>query len=106
GTGVSGNNFNPMGLSGTIVLTFTPDAGQCANNTEAYIFVTTPVTPVITGVPTNMCQNAPPINLNTIPDGISGNWSGMGVTSNIFNPAGLSGDIILTFTPDPGQCAT
>ena len=30
GDGVSANQFNPSGQSGTVALTFTPDNGQCA----------------------------------------------------------------------------
>ncbi|MBK7409230.1 MAG: gliding motility-associated C-terminal domain-containing protein [Saprospirales bacterium] len=34
----------------------------------------------------------------------SGNWSGPGVTGSTFDPAGQSGDVVLTFTP-AGSCA-
>ncbi len=105
GTGVSGNNFNPSGLSGSVTLTFTPNAGQCANPATTSINVNQPTTPVITGVPASICQSAPPINLATSQGGFNGNWSGTGVAGNSFNPSGLVGSITLTFTPTPGQCA-
>ncbi|MEO6132607.1 MAG: hypothetical protein ABIQ02_12215, partial [Saprospiraceae bacterium] len=106
GMGVSSNNFNPFGLSGNITLTFTPNAGQCANPNTTNITVNTPVTPAITGIPASICENAAPIALSTTQGGFTGNWSGTGVTANNFNPTGLSGNITLTFTPTAGQCAT
>ncbi|MEP6645472.1 MAG: gliding motility-associated C-terminal domain-containing protein [Saprospiraceae bacterium] len=105
GTGVAANNFNPTGLSGNITLTFTPTAGQCAVVNTTTITVNLPVTPAINGIPANICQTAAPISLPSVQSGITGNWSGMGVAGNNFNPAGLSGSIILTFTPNTGQCA-
>lgn len=105
GTGVAGNNFNPTGLSGNITLTFTPTAGQCANINTTNIMVNIPVTPAISGIPASICQNASAISLPTTQSGITGNWSGMGVSGNNFNPTGLSGNITLTFTPTAGQCA-
>ncbi|HZV70242.1 MAG TPA: gliding motility-associated C-terminal domain-containing protein [Saprospiraceae bacterium] len=105
GMGVAGNNFNPTGLSGNITLTFTPNAAQCANVNTTSIAINIPVTPAITGIPASLCQTAAPISLPTTQGGFTGNWSGMGVAGNNFNPAGLSGSIALTFTPTAGQCA-
>ncbi|MEO6133422.1 MAG: hypothetical protein ABIQ02_16390, partial [Saprospiraceae bacterium] len=106
GTGVAGNNFNPTGLSGSILLTFTPNAGQCANNATTNIIVNVPSVPAISGVPNNACENAANINLPTTQSGVTGNWSGQGVSGNSFDPSGLSGNITLTFTPNAGQCAS
>ncbi|MBK8563196.1 MAG: hypothetical protein IPN76_07555 [Saprospiraceae bacterium] len=105
GQGVINNIFNPAGLNGIITLTFTPDAGFCAEDATTTIEVGTGGAPAITGVPTNICQSANPVALPTTQDGITGNWSGQGVTNNSFNPAGLSGNITLTFTPDATFCA-
>lgn len=105
GNGVSGNNFNPAGLNGNVTLTFTPNPGQCASNATAVISVQSPVTPAISGVPASFCENENPVALPTSQSGVNGNWSGSGVTANNFNPAGLSGSITLTFTPNAGQCA-
>jgi large repetitive protein len=53
-----------------------------------------------------ICRSAPPIPLPTMPGGVSGTWSGIGVVNNIFNPAVSLGDPIqLLFVPAPGQCA-
>ncbi|MBK9013224.1 MAG: hypothetical protein IPM82_03580 [Saprospiraceae bacterium] len=105
GQGVTSNNFDPSGLSGSITLTFTPNAGQCANPATTTISVTTPTTPAITGVPASICETEAAIPLPTPQGGFAGNWSGQGVTNNSFDPSGLNGSITLTFTPNAGQCA-
>ncbi|MEM8906258.1 MAG: hypothetical protein AAGD05_00300, partial [Bacteroidota bacterium] len=104
GTGVSGNMFDPAGLSGNITLTFTPSVGECANSNTTSIDVAAAVTPVLDAIGTQ-CQLGNVVNLPTVQNGINGSWSGMGVTGNSFNPAGLSGNITLTFTPNGGECA-
>ena len=55
-----------------------------------------------------LCTGADPLGLPTLQDGISGNWEGTGIESNTntFNPAGLSGNITLTFVPNTGSCAS
>ena len=45
------------------------------------------------------------IDLPITQNGITGIWSGDGIANNQFNAQGLSGEIALTFTPEPGQCA-
>ncbi|GEM_PF-1574348 len=106
GAGVSGNQFNPAGLAGNVTLTFGPGAGQCASSSSTTITVQVPAPVVINNAPpATVCNLAAPIALNTTQSGISGNWSGTGVSGNQFNPAGLSGNITLTFTPTAGQCA-
>ncbi|OWY25689.1 hypothetical protein BVG80_01765 [Sphingobacteriales bacterium TSM_CSM] len=106
GTGVSGNQFNPAGLSGNVILTFTPTAGICALANTATVTVTVATAVIISNPPpASICNIASPIALNTTQSGISGNWTGTGVSGNQFNPAGLSGNIVLAFTPTAGQCA-
>ncbi|HEY3386872.1 MAG TPA: hypothetical protein VGK46_10200, partial [Saprospiraceae bacterium] len=105
GPGVSNNTFIPAGQDGTVILTFTPNGDQCASPATQSILVTQLVTPLITGVPSSLCETDFPIALPPIENGYTGNWSGPGVTSNTFNPNGLSGNITLTFMPDAGQCA-
>jgi len=63
-------------------------------------------TPLISGVPSSICQNDPILYLPYYQDGYYGSWSGPGIQNGYyFNPAGLSGYQTLTFTPYPGQCA-
>lgn len=53
--------------------------------------------------PDSLCVNASPINLNSLLVGTTGGvWSGQGVNGNIFNPAGLSGSIPVTYTVTDG----
>jgi gliding motility-associated-like protein len=65
-----------------------------------------PVTPTLTPQGP-FCSNASPVNLPTTQSGITGTWSGPGVTGGtVFNPAVAgNGTHTLTFTPDPSQCA-
>lgn len=105
GPGVSGNLFDPSGQSGSVTLTFTPDAGQCANPATEDITINAPTTPVITGLPASLCEQASAVNLPTTQGGFTGDWSGLGVSGNMFDPSGQSGNVTLTFTPDAGQCA-
>ncbi len=106
GTGVTNNIFDPTGLNGDIILTFTPEASYCAEEATTTINVGTGGAPAITDLPANICQSANPISLSTTQGGMTGTWSGQGVTNNSFNPAGLNGNITLTFTPDASFCAT
>ncbi|MBK9461479.1 MAG: hypothetical protein IPN94_19145 [Sphingobacteriales bacterium] len=104
GSGVSGSSFDPIGLSGSITLTFTANPGQCANNNTTIINVNAPTVVPLTS-PSPLCSIDNSVTLNTTQSGITGSWSGTGVTGgNTFNPSGLSGAITLTFTPDAGQC--
>ncbi len=105
GTGVSGNQFNPAGLSDLHFLFFTPNPGQCASPTNKKIYIKVPVKPVITGVRQNYCQRDTAVVLPTIQSGISGTWSGSGVSTNKFNPAGLKDTVVLKFTPTGTICA-
>jgi gliding motility-associated-like protein len=103
GSGVSGNSFDPIGLSGSITLTFTANAGQCANNNTINITVTAPTSVTLTPL-SPICDIAAPISLATTQSGVTGTWSGTGVSGNTFDPSGQSGTVTLTFTPDNGQC--
>ena len=72
--------------------------GSCANYEEP-IATLEIVDFEFEGIPDEICPNEDPISLPTTQTGIPGNWSGSGVSSNEFNPEGLSGTIVLTFTP-------
>jgi hypothetical protein len=98
--------WNPSKIStatvGTSTYTFTPDNGQCANNTTIDITITPLVTPTFAPIGL-LCQNsvAPllPTSSNNLP-AIPGTW----------NPAIIStttaGKATYTFTPENGQCAS
>jgi gliding motility-associated-like protein len=105
GPGVINNTFNPNGQNGNITLTFTPENGQCAMPVTTSLVVTATTVPIITGIPTSLCNTESELLLPGLISGITGNWSGQNVTDNIFTPYGLSGNPTLYFSPDPGQCA-
>ena len=108
GSGTSGTNFNPNGLSGNITLTFTSNA-PCTLTATTTFNVTTAQTPILGSA--NLCQTASAINLATLtdPNFPSGTWSGAGVSTvgpnYYFTPTGLVGNQFLTFTPAAGGCA-
>ncbi|NUO00130.1 MAG: gliding motility-associated C-terminal domain-containing protein, partial [Saprospiraceae bacterium] len=86
-------------------LTFTPNAGQCANANTMSITVNAATSPALTPIGP-FCVSAAPTALNTTQSGITGNWAGPGVAGNSFNPATAgAGNHTLTFTPNAGQCA-
>jgi len=100
GDGVTGNMFDPNGLSGSIELTFTSDE-DCTEITNTNITVTGALEPTISQ-PDPLCENDSELSLDAFSDANypNGTWTGDGVTNELFNPDGLSGDIVLTFTPN------
>jgi len=83
------------------------NAAGCGATTYVYVDVAgEAVVPEITGIPATICQSEFPIYLSYYQGGYYGEWSGPGVSYDYFDPAGLSGDQELTFTPYSGQCAT
>lgn len=51
------------------------------------------------------CNNAAPINLLALVTGTpGGTFSGQGVSNNVFNPAGLNGNIVITYVVTQGIC--
>ncbi len=105
GTWDVGPTFNPAGQGGnTVTINFTPTPGQCALPTSMMITVQQAANISLPNLGP-FCDTDPPTVLNIIQGGFTGNWSGIGVNANLFNPAGLGGNYTLTFTPNPGQCA-
>ena len=105
GPGITNNTFYPSGLSGNISIIFLPSAA-CADPQSITLYVQVPVVPDIDGVPSVICETANPVVLPIIENGFWGNWSGPGVTNNIFYPDGMQGDNVIHFIPGAGQCAT
>ncbi|MFK7776033.1 MAG: gliding motility-associated C-terminal domain-containing protein [Saprospiraceae bacterium] len=104
GIGVTGSNFNPTGLNGSIMLTYTP-SGNCTLATTTFITVLPSTSPTLgTDV---ICENSGIYNLFLLqdPNFPTGTWSGTGVSGSTFNPTGLNGNITLTFTPS-ANCAS
>jgi spore germination protein YaaH len=106
GTGVSSNTFNPSGLSvGSYSVTYTVGSGTCAATQTQTISVTASPSATFTG--TSLAQCSAALNLNTLVTGTAGGtFSGTGVSSNTFNPSGLSvGNYSVTYTVGSGTCA-
>jgi len=95
--GISGTWSPALNNAATTTYTFSPNAGQCANNTTMTITVNPNVTPTFTQV-APICTGSPlaalPVTSN---NGISGVW-----TPAMNNAATTT----YTFTPAAGICAT
>lgn len=99
GTGVVGTNqFNAQGLTGTVELEFISTDG-CVENAVTTIEIDNVYVPVLSD--TLICENVNSLNLALLEDESinAGFWSGPGVSNNVFSPANLSGDILLSFDP-------
>lgn len=100
GVGVSGTNFDPsIAGVGTFTLTFTPSGG-CGLPATISIEVLAPEVPSPGALP-SVCQTDSPLDLTAYADPLlPGNWSGAGVSGNMFNPSIAGNGIInLTYTP-------
>lgn len=105
GPGVSGTNFNTNTAGpGTHTLTFTPAANQCATPNSIQVQVD-PVGRVQLEDLGTFCLNSGTFSLPPVQDGITGNWSGTGVSGNRLSTTTV-GVRTLTFTPTAGQCAS
>ncbi|MEZ4798734.1 MAG: hypothetical protein R2809_02930 [Flavobacteriales bacterium] len=86
-------------VAGTVTYTFTPDPGQCAEETTMDITIDPEVTPTFTPI-ADMCQyETAPALATTSLEGVTGVWSPSAIDTN------TPGTVTYTFTPDPGQCA-
>jgi surface protein len=95
--GISGTWSPALNNTATTTYTFTPNAGQCANNKTLTIVVNPIVTPNFVAVAT-ICSGG---TLSPLPatstNGIAGTWSPV-----LNNTATTT----YTFTPNAGECAT
>ncbi|MBU0488882.1 MAG: gliding motility-associated C-terminal domain-containing protein [Bacteroidetes bacterium] len=104
GSGVSGNMFNPSGLSGTVNITYTVGAAPCIDS-EMHSIQVVQSNDAAWTPPDTLCQSSLPIDLNTLIDGTPGGiWSGSGVSGNSFDPTGLSGNISIIYSVGTPPC--
>ncbi|WP_366182826.1 T9SS type B sorting domain-containing protein [Flavobacterium ovatum] len=101
--GYSGSWSPILDNTKTTTYTFTPTAGQCANNATLTVTVNAIIVPVFSLVPSVICENSgdlvlPTNSENTPP--ITGTWSPAFVDSSVL------GTVNYVFTPDGGQCAS
>ena len=104
---LTGNIFNISASgAGTFTVTFTPNgSGSCfsPNTTQVVVIPNTVLTPVNFS---DVCSGSSIINLGTVVDGETGNWSGNSqIVGNTFNPNTTAGDYPLIFTPTK-NCVT
>ncbi len=107
GTGVTGANFDPFGLSGNISIDVTYVLGSCTV-VETMIIEVEP-TPVLTLTPvTPVCDADSPYDLLTMVSADVGggtfSFAGPGVTGNLFDPMGQSGMVNITVEYQVGVC--
>jgi hypothetical protein len=93
---ISGNWSPAIDNMNTTTYTFTPDAGQCANNASMQIVVNPIVTPTFNSVPAICAGSSISALPTTSTNSINGIWS-----PALNNMATTT----YTFTPDSGQCA-
>ncbi len=107
GTGVSGSNFDPTGLSGPVTIDIIYVLGNCTV-LENFDITVQPL-PVLTLPGTTVCENSGIVDLTTIVSAIPGGGSftfvGTGVTGNNFDATGLGGTTVnIDVTYDQGAC--
>ncbi|HOY48141.1 MAG TPA: gliding motility-associated C-terminal domain-containing protein [Flavobacteriales bacterium] len=104
GQGVNGNNLIPTSLTGSITLTYTVGVSGCTQ-TESHSIQIQPIN-VNWVNPGTICSGNGTINLNDqLPNGVVGTWTGQNITDSIFDPTGLTGQVIITFSQDINGCS-
>lgn len=91
------------------LVSYTVSVGPCVNTTTIAIYPSTFNTASLTGIVPALCVSSSPFNLMSIVTNTLGVWSGMSVTSNLFNPAALlTGSYVTTYsinsTPNATLC--
>jgi len=98
--GITGT-WSPLQVSNTATTTYTfsPDAGQCANNGSLKVIVTAKVTPTFASIPAICSGDTAPTLPLTSTNGITGTWSPSIISNTTI------GTTTYYFTPNNGQCA-
>ncbi len=104
GTNISGDFFDPSGLSGDYSITYTMGNAPC-DTSETHTITVTPSPSADWTVPDDLCSDENPVNLNDFITGTPGGlWTGTGVTGSFFDPSGLSGTYNVTYTVGTSPC--
>lgn len=107
GTQVTGNLFDPSGLSGVQMITVDYSVGGCAAS-QATFSIDVATAADLTTTNANACQNGPMVNLLSLvsatPAGGVYTFSGAGVIGNSFDPSGQSGIVNIGVSYDLGGC--
>ena len=105
GTGVSNNQFDPNGLSGVVIITYTVVSGICSLTENHSINVIQPVSSVFTA-PIQVCQGSNNVLTAWQPESPNGIWSGTGVSGIVWETATLSGVQTITYIAGTGNCVS
>jgi gliding motility-associated-like protein len=107
-TGINASTgvFTPGSVPpGSYTITYTI-SGTCGASDTAIVNVVQGGNPAW-ALPASICAGSPPINLSTLVTGTSGGtWSGPGVTGNMFDPSGLSGNQSITYSVGQTGCVS
>jgi gliding motility-associated-like protein len=106
GAGVNGNIFNPEGLSGSVVITYSVGTGSCTVESQQTVQVLSSGEATWNS-PGTLCNPSATIQLNDYITGTSGGtWSGSGVAGSFLFTDGINGPISITYSVGTGSCAS
>ena len=104
GPSVSGNIFNPYTSSGEVSITYTVGSAGCSAS-QTNIIDVVQLNTIFTH-PSTVCSSDAPIDLSAWSAGLDpGEFTGEGVNNNVWDPAGLSGFVAITYTATVGACS-
>lgn len=104
GTGITSNgSFNPNGLTGSVVLTYSVTVSGCSNQDQVNVAISNNTVVVNAGQDQVLCAGQGNVNLFGTPAG--GSWSGNGVSgAGVFSP-GSVGSFTLIYSLASGACS-
>ena len=108
GPQITGNNFDPSGLSGIQTITVNYSSGGCVAPPATFdIDVTSSASVTVSDA--TVCENGTSVNLISLvsptPAGGTLSFTGPGVSGNIFDPSGQSGVVSIGVVYDFNGCA-
>ncbi|HEX8040561.1 MAG TPA: gliding motility-associated C-terminal domain-containing protein, partial [Chryseosolibacter sp.] len=107
GAQVTGNMFDPTGLSGLQTITVDYSAGGCSAPQKTFQ-LDVKATASITTSGVSACENGGPVNLLALvsgsPSGGAFTFTGAGVSGNTFNPSGQSGTVTISVDYNAAGC--
>jgi gliding motility-associated-like protein len=104
GPGMNGNVFSPQ-LAGPGTHTISHYlSGSCSDTVRKTVEVTVLPDASFSGLPPSICTDAGSVNLQAITPG--GNFSGPGISGNVFSPAGLTtgSSLTISYSVGPAGC--
>ncbi len=110
GTGVTGSDFDPSGLSGLNTITVDYTIGGCIAPTQMFDIDVIPNVSLVVDNSTTVCPSSGPVDLSALvtptPTGGSFTFTGTGVTGTQFDPSGSAGSTVtINVSYDIGGCS-